>query len=41
MAREPQTDLASAISEVMGGLPWRSLAQGGVMQTMPYAVHVK
>lgn len=41
MAREPQTDLASAISEVMGGLPWRSLAEGGVMQTMPYAVRVK
>ncbi|MEP6963463.1 MAG: hypothetical protein ABI995_15385, partial [Acidobacteriota bacterium] len=44
--REPlssQTDsaLEKAMDVVMSGLPWRSLAQGGVLQTMPYSVVIK
>jgi protease-4 len=37
----PATELDSAIDKVMGGLPWRSLAKGGVLQTLPYAVQIK
>ncbi|MEO8097760.1 MAG: signal peptide peptidase SppA [Acidobacteriota bacterium] len=40
--RDPvSTELDSAIAKVMGGMPWRSLSQGGVMQTMPYSVVIK
>ena len=39
--REPQTELQSSIDTLMGGLPWRSLAQGGIQQALPYTVHVK
>lgn len=38
---QPATELEIAIDKVMGGLPWRALAQGGVLQAMPYAISVK
>lgn len=38
---QPQSEIDNAITKVMGGLPWRSLANGGVQQTMPYAVKIK
>jgi protease-4 len=38
---QPQSEIDTAITKVMGGLPWRSLAKGGVLQTMPYAVQIK
>jgi protease-4 len=41
MEREPSTELDSAIDKVMGGMPWRSLANGGVLQTIPYSVKIK
>lgn len=42
MSREqPETEIDIAIDKVMGHLPWRALAQGGVLQTMPYSVSVK
>jgi protease-4 len=36
-----QTQVDAAITKVMGGLPWRALAQGGVLQTVPYSIKVK
>lgn len=38
---QPQSEIDTAVTKVMGGLPWRSLATGGVLQTMPYAVQIK
>ncbi len=38
---QPQTEIDTAITKVMGGLPWRSLAKGGVLQTLPYAVQIR
>ncbi len=40
MEREPATELDSAMDKVMGGLPWRALSRGGVLQTLPYSVKV-
>ncbi len=39
--REPQNELATSVDKIMGGLPWRSLVQGGVQQALPYSVRVK
>jgi protease-4 len=36
-----ESEIDAAINKVMGGLPWRSLAQGGVLQTLPYSIKVK
>jgi protease-4 len=41
LQREPATELGSAIDAALGGLPWRALSQGGVMQAMPYSVRVR
>jgi protease-4 len=41
LQREPATELSSAIDAALGGFPWRALAQGGMMQAMPYAVRVR
>lgn len=38
---QPATELEMVIDKAMSGLPWRALAQGGVLNTMPYAVSVK
>ena len=38
---QPATEISTTIDKVMGGLPWRSLAKGGVLQTLPYAVQIK
>lgn len=38
---QPKSEIDTAITQVMGGLPWRSLAKGGVLQTLPYAVQIK
>ncbi len=38
---QPATELDAAVDKVMGGMPWRSLAKGGVLQTIPYAVQIK
>jgi protease-4 len=35
------TEIGAAITKLMGGLPWRALAQGGVLQTVPYSIKVK
>jgi len=35
------TEIDAAITKVMGGMPWRALAQGGVLQTIPYTISVK
>lgn len=34
------SELELAIEKVMGGFPWRSLAQGGVLETMPFSVSI-
>lgn len=36
-----ETQIDAAITKVMGGVPWRALAQGGVLQTVPYSIRVK
>jgi protease-4 len=42
MSREqPETELELAIDKVMGGIPWRALAEGGILQSIPYSVSVK
>lgn len=41
LKREPKNELEVTADKVMGGLPWRSLAQGGVLQTLPYSIRVK
>ena len=38
---QPSSEIEMAIDKLMGGMPWRALAQGGVLQTMPYTVSVK
>lgn len=38
---QPSSEIDAAITKVMGGLPWRSLAKGGVLQTLPYSVQIK
>jgi len=35
------TEIDAAVTKIMGGLPWRSLANGGVLQTLPYSVQIK
>src|SRR5579862_8159857 len=35
------SEIESAIRAVAGKLPWRSLAHGGILQVMPYALEVK
>ena len=41
MEREPASELDTAVDKVMGGLPWRSLSSGGVMETLPYTVKIR
>ena len=38
---QPETEIDLAIDKFMGRMPWRALAHGGVLQTMPYSVSVK
>ncbi|MEO5922190.1 MAG: signal peptide peptidase SppA [Bryobacteraceae bacterium] len=38
---QPSSEIDATIDKVMGGLPWRTLSKGGVLQTIPYAVTIK
>jgi protease IV len=38
---KPSSEIETTIDKVMGGLPWRTLSKGGVLQTLPYSVKVQ
>lgn len=37
---QPETGLESAVDRMVGPLPWRSMAEGGVMRLMPYSLSI-
>jgi protease-4 len=38
---QPESQLEATVEKIFGGLPWRALAQGGVLETLPYSVRVR
>jgi protease-4 len=36
-----ESNLAAAVDRVVGRVPWRSLAKGGVLRLMPYTIDVR
>jgi protease-4 len=37
---KPESEIGIAVEKVLGGTPWRALAQGGILETLPYSIRV-